>query len=413
MNYSQRELTPKILFQILETSKHCDTLDISFTNISQILHAVEDDDEWSDIENDISMVTDEETIQSLPLNIKKTFFSILKNIKTLNLDGNNISSSLHMILPHMKSIRSLSLRNNGISAANIVELLTAVANSNIEELYLSQNNLMDAGATILANNIPKSLKLLHISYNIIGLKGADALARKLMHNRTLQSFSIMDNPINMEGIYRLFQAFKTMRLETLIAGFTSRFQNVTVPYSREELQGYVMTNSMCFEEIVADYLKTTTLEALVVFGLKSIKLVMGSLHNNFLLESLSILNVHPENTVEHEFAFVEDMAQRNTTITTLLVDKVSRPVDQFCNRNKAIQKRKQEIFKEILATRRNLFVMSELPVELHYNVIQVMCQYFSCQETKLIVGKLVKRDSLGVCMSLRDYLLFCLENKWT
>ncbi|KAJ3324319.1 hypothetical protein HDV06_000358 [Boothiomyces sp. JEL0866] len=371
MNYSERELTHKDLHEILEASKHNDNLNLSFTNISQLLHTIEEDDDWSDMDSeDLTSDGEDETIQELPLNSKKTFFAILKNIRTLNLDGNNISSSLHILLPHMKNIRSLSLRNNGISAANIIELLTAVSSSNIEELYLSQNNLMDAGAAILANNIPKTLKLLHISYNIIGLKGADALARKLKDNKTLESFSIMDNPINMEGVFRLFQAFKTMRLKTLIVGFTNRFQSVSIPYTREELQGFVMTNTMSFEEIVAEYLKVTTLTALVVFGLKSIRQVMESVHNNFLLESLSILNAHPENTIAHEYSCIEEMAKRNITITNLLIDKVTKSLEEFGSRNKKIQIRKQQVFKEILAVRRNLFIMSELPCELHYNVIQ-------------------------------------------
>lgn len=411
MNYSQRELTHKDLYEILEASKYKNDLNLSFTNISQLLHTVEEDDDWSDVDSDEHTPEEDETVQELPLNIKKTFFAILRNIKTLNLDGNNISSSLHMILPHMKNIRSLSLRNNGISAANIIELLTAVSNSNIEELYLSQNNLMDAGAAILANNIPKTLKLLHLSYNIIGLKGAAALARKLKNNRTLESFSIMDNPINMEGIFRLFEAFKTMRLNILIVGFTNRFQNVSIPYTKEELEGYEMINTKTFEEIVAEYLKETTLKALVVFGLKSVRLVLESLHNNFLLDSLSILNAHPDNTFNQEHSCIEELAKRNMTITTLLIDKVTRYLDEFGSRNKMIQHRKQQIFKDILTVRRNLFIMNELPIELHYHVVQVMCQYFSSAEIKLIVGRLVRRESLGVCMNLRDYLLYCIENK--
>ncbi|KAM9096970.1 NLR family CARD domain-containing protein 3 isoform X2 [Sarcophilus harrisii] len=110
---------------------------------------------------------------------------------------------LKSLLPQLLYCRSLRLDNNQFQD-NVMELLGSVLSSkdcHIQKISLAENQIHNKGAKALARSllVNRSLTVLDLRNNSIGPQGAKALADSLKINRVLISLSLQNNVIKDEG----------------------------------------------------------------------------------------------------------------------------------------------------------------------------------------------------------------------
>ena len=119
-------------------------------------------------------------------------------------------STITIVLHHNLPLKNLYLSNNNISDDGATALARALHhNSTLNTLDLSNNNISDVGATALAQALHhnSTLKKLSLSNNNISDVGATALAQALHHNSTLEKLTLYSNDgIGEEGTRQLVQA---------------------------------------------------------------------------------------------------------------------------------------------------------------------------------------------------------------
>ncbi|XP_021267381.1 NLR family CARD domain-containing protein 3 isoform X2 [Numida meleagris] len=124
----------------------------------------------------------------------------------------NICKSL---LPQLLFCRSLRLDNNQFKD-NVMELLgsvLSVKDCQIQRLSLAENQISNKGAKALARSlmVNRSLMALDLRSNSIGPSGARALADALKKNQVLLSLNLQHNVIKEEGATALAEALLTNR----------------------------------------------------------------------------------------------------------------------------------------------------------------------------------------------------------
>uniref|UniRef100_A0A8C9FMM0 NLR family CARD domain containing 3 n=1 Tax=Pavo cristatus TaxID=9049 RepID=A0A8C9FMM0_PAVCR len=124
----------------------------------------------------------------------------------------NVCKSL---LPQLLFCHSLRLDNNQFKD-NVMELLGSVLSGKdcqIQRLSLAENQICNKGAKALARSlmVNRSLTVLDLRSNSIGPSGAKALADALKKNQVLLSLNLQHNVIKEEGATALAEALLTNR----------------------------------------------------------------------------------------------------------------------------------------------------------------------------------------------------------
>ena len=106
-------------------------------------------------------------------------------------------------LLHSKNLGHLDLSSNpAISVRGWKKLLSMMENTNLERLYLSQNNIDNEAIVILSKALAlpdSNLEHLHLDGNIIGDTGAIAVANALASNDMLRVLTLPNNNIAASG----------------------------------------------------------------------------------------------------------------------------------------------------------------------------------------------------------------------
>ncbi|KAJ1097648.1 hypothetical protein NDU88_002765 [Pleurodeles waltl] len=127
---------------------------------------------------------------------------------------------LKSLLSPLLYCSNLRLENNQFKD-NVMELLASVLSAkdcHIKKISLADNEISDKGAKALARSlmVNRSLAVLDLRNNDIGPKGAGALADTLKINQTLQSLNIQNNVIREDGAKFIASALLTnSKLTTL------------------------------------------------------------------------------------------------------------------------------------------------------------------------------------------------------
>mmetsp|Transcript_1067 Transcript_1067/g.1866 ORF Transcript_1067/g.1866 Transcript_1067/m.1866 type:complete len:277 (+) Transcript_1067:65-895(+) len=115
-------------------------------------------------------------------------------------------------LSHNKTLRVLNLYNNKIGIEGAKRLADALkVNQNLEQLHLGYNHIGDKAAQILADSfaVNKSLRQIWLNGNRIGDKGAQKLANALARNYAPIQVTLFENNIssdmkkNIQSIYNI------------------------------------------------------------------------------------------------------------------------------------------------------------------------------------------------------------------
>jgi hypothetical protein len=100
-------------------------------------------------------------------------------------------------LQHLQNIDSIDLYDNQLEDLHIDALVKGLANNHtVKSIWLDQNKITDVGCVNIAENLlgPEStLVFLSINTNFVDIKGANAIAKALEINTSLQELSIAEN----------------------------------------------------------------------------------------------------------------------------------------------------------------------------------------------------------------------------
>ena len=202
------------------------------------------------------------------------------NLMYLSLRNNKLGAADDILqaLKEKSNLRVLNLNNNNMTE-KVAESLADVVknNSQLEELYLSDNDLKLSATKILnALKQNSSLRLLHLNDNLMTQDVAKDLADVIKNNPNLEHLSIRNNKLGLEAV-AILQALK----EKSNLKFLNLISNYMSGEVSEDLAEVIKSNSS-LEEL---YLSYNNLGSSVVFlqALKGAsKLKVLSLSNNQL-----------------------------------------------------------------------------------------------------------------------------------
>jgi PAS domain S-box-containing protein len=149
--------------------------------------------------NNISLISIDLSYQALNLSDIQTLIETLKGnkqLKTLNLTGNQIGDEGAILLATYLNCRNLILSGTGIGETGCASL---AKHPNITYLDLSYNKITDNAAREFANNT--KIETLNLCGNKVACQGVIALAR----NKTLRSLNLMENHLTDGSVICLAQ----------------------------------------------------------------------------------------------------------------------------------------------------------------------------------------------------------------
>jgi Ran GTPase-activating protein (RanGAP) involved in mRNA processing and transport len=130
--------------------------------------------------------------------------------------GQDGAASLAMVLRHNYTLQELSLPGNGIGddGALVIAKELEGANSTLERIVLSWNDIGPVGANGLAKALTKNAKLTHVdlSSNRMGSEGAKELADCLLYNLVLEELILNHNEIEDDGAFALAMSLGQLTL---------------------------------------------------------------------------------------------------------------------------------------------------------------------------------------------------------
>jgi len=132
--------------------------------------------------------------------------SINKVLIELNLSMAEITpdycNTIKTGLSQNTTLSVLNLSNNNIQTQGAASILESLQYSNLSELDLSHNHIMDDSAPhfsqMLLNN--RTLKVLKISHNMLSSKFFASISKALAQDKILTSLNISKNPITTKGL---------------------------------------------------------------------------------------------------------------------------------------------------------------------------------------------------------------------
>ncbi|XP_055265315.1 NLR family CARD domain-containing protein 3 [Moschus berezovskii] len=236
---------------------------------------------------------------------------------------------LQSLLPQLLYCRSLRLDTNQFQDP-VMELLGSVLSGKdcrIQRLSLAENQISNKGAKALARSllVNRSLTTLDLRSNSIGPQGAKALADALKINRTLASLSLQSNRIRDDGAKSMAEALAANRTLSVLHLQKNSIGPVGTQQMADALkQNRSLKELMFSSNSIGDGGAKALAEALMVNqGLKSLDLqsnsisdpgvaaLMGALCANQTLLSLNLR----ENSISPEGA--QDLARALRTNSTL------------------------------------------------------------------------------------------------
>ncbi|KAL1779952.1 NLRC3 isoform X1 [Sigmodon hispidus] len=238
-------------------------------------------------------------------------------------------SALQSLLPQLLYCQSLRLDNNQFRYP-VMELLSSVLSGKecrIRNISLTENQIGNKGAKALARSllVNRSLITLDLRSNSIGPQGAKALADSLKINRTLTSLSLQSNVIKDGGVMCMAEALVSNQTITIL----QLQKNLIGPMGAQQMADALKQNRslktlMFSSNTIGDGGAMTLAEALKVNqGLENLDLQSNAISNTGVAvlmralcvnHTLSRLNLR-ENSISPEGARV--LAQALCTNSTL------------------------------------------------------------------------------------------------
>ncbi|CAD7683477.1 unnamed protein product [Nyctereutes procyonoides] len=264
---------------------------------------------------------------------------------------------LQSLLPQLLYCRSLRLDNNQFQDP-VMELLGSVLSGKdcrIQKISLAENQISNKGAKALARSllVNRSLTALDLRSNSIGPQGAKALADALKINRTLAFLSLQSNEIRDNGARSMAEALATNRTLSVL-----HLQKNTVGPVGAQLMAETLKQNRSLKELIfsSNSIGDGGAEALakalrVNQGLESLDLqsnsisdagvaaLTGALCANQALTSLNLRenSISPEGARELARALRSNSTLKNLDLTAnLLHDQGAQAIAVAMRENQAL-----------------------------------------------------------------------------
>ena len=140
------------------------------------------------------------------------FLSVNTNLEELDLSHNNLLSAgaIKVCGTNLEHLVTFNISHNGITAEAANDIATFLArNTNMEKLDLSHNNLLSAGAIKVFKTGISKLTKFNISHNNITIEAANDMETFLSCNTKLQVFNLSCNDLQESGCRNIVKVLKT------------------------------------------------------------------------------------------------------------------------------------------------------------------------------------------------------------
>uniref|UniRef100_A0A8P0PII8 NLR family CARD domain containing 3 n=2 Tax=Canis lupus familiaris TaxID=9615 RepID=A0A8P0PII8_CANLF len=238
-------------------------------------------------------------------------------------------SVLQSLLPQLLYCRSLRLDNNQFQDP-VMELLGSVLSGKdcrIQRISLAENQISNKGAKALARSllVNRSLTALDLRSNSIGPQGAKALADALKINRTLAFLSLQSNEIRDNGARSMAEALATNRTLSVL-----QFSSNSIGDGGAEALAKALRVNQGLEnlDLQSNSISDTGVAAL-----------MGALCANQALTSLNLRenSISPEGARELARALRSNSTLKNLDLTAnLLHDQGAQAIAVAMRENQAL-----------------------------------------------------------------------------
>ncbi|XP_023584203.1 NLR family CARD domain-containing protein 3 isoform X3 [Trichechus manatus latirostris] len=264
---------------------------------------------------------------------------------------------LQSLLPQLLYCQSLRLDTNQFQDP-VMELLGSVLSGKdcrIQKISLAENQISNKGAKALARSllVNRSLTTLDLRGNSIGPQGAKALADALKINRTLASLSLQNNMIKDDGAGSIAEALASSRTLCMLHLQKNSIGPVGAQRMADALkQNRSLKELMFSSNSIGDGGAKALAEALKVNqGLESLDLqsnsisnagvaaLMGALYTNQTLLSLNLRenSINPEGAQALARALCTNSTLKNLDLTAnLLRDQGAQAIAEAIRENRAL-----------------------------------------------------------------------------
>ncbi|CAI9172693.1 unnamed protein product [Rangifer tarandus platyrhynchus] len=264
---------------------------------------------------------------------------------------------LQSLLPQLLYCRSLRLDTNQFQDP-VMDLLGSVLSGKdcrIQRISLAENQISNKGAKALARSllVNRSLTTLDLRSNSIGPQGAKALADALKINRTLASLSLQGNRIRDDGARCMAEALAANRILCVLHLQKNSIGPVGTQQMADALkQNRSLKELMFSSNSIGDGGAKALAEALMVNqGLKSLDLqsnsisdrgvaaLMGALCTNQTLLSLNLRenSISPEGAQDLALALRTNSTLKSLDLTAnLLHDQGAQAIAEAVRENRAL-----------------------------------------------------------------------------
>ena len=215
LNLNGNNMTGQVaedLASVIKNNSNLEQLYLANNNLKTssilILQALKNNSRLQILDFDNNYMTGE-TAEDLASVIKSN-----SNLKELYLANNNFKTSSVLILQALKEnskLKALNLNSNNMTGEAAEDLSSIIkCNSNLEWLYLGYNNLKASGGLILrALQENTKLKVLNLNNNDMTGEVAENIAGVIKNNSNLEKLYLSNNNFNTSGVL-ILQALKSI-----------------------------------------------------------------------------------------------------------------------------------------------------------------------------------------------------------
>ena len=198
-----------------------------------------------------------------------TVLSLNSKLEELDLSRNNLLSAgaIKVCRTNLSKLTAFNISHNGITTKAAKDIATFLSrNKRLEQLDLSHNSLLSAGVTNICNTNLSYLTTLNISHNGIIVEAADDVSAFLSHNSKLQVLDLSCSDLQESGCMNVFKVLQNKSVLTSL-----KLSNCNVINEAADKLATVLLNNISLQELDLSYNNLSKSDsATILKGMKNI-----------------------------------------------------------------------------------------------------------------------------------------------
>ena len=214
-----------------------------------------------------------------------TVLSLNSKLEELDLSRNNLLSAgaIKVCRTNLSKLTAFNISHNGITTKAAKDIATFLSrNKRLEQLDLSHNSLLSAGVTNICNTNLSYLTTLNISHNGITVEAADDVSAFLSHNSKLQVLDLSCSDLQESGCMNVFKVLQNKSVLTSL-----KLSNCNVINEAADKLATVLLNNISLQELDLSYNNLSKSDsATILKGMKNISnLVTINIGHNMITDA--------------------------------------------------------------------------------------------------------------------------------